>query len=240
MRILQIDNYDHCCFCNHDSKHFSILRVSANALYDYYSRIFDLFIFIDKSNRFFFLVKGYCVYMINKIIHGCLQIQNFSSLAQLEEKFHICARPCIILYISGTFRNPYHQIITLVSRALLGIPFIRLLPQYLSHFWNFFHSIVLLVTRALLGLSFIRLLRLYLAHFKDSLSLDYHVSISCTFRILFHWIVAFVSLALLGFSFMRLPRQYLAHLQDSPSFDYYISISRNFRILFHWMTTLVP
>ena len=220
MRILQIDNYDHCCFCNHDSTHFSILRVSAN---DYYSRIFDSFIFIHKSNRFFFLLKSYCVYMINKIIHGCLQIQNFSSLAQLEEKFYICARPCIILYISGTFRNPYHQIITLVSRALLGIPFIRLLPQYLSHFWNFFHSIVLLVTRALLGLSFIRLLRLYLAHFKDSLSLDYHVSISCTFRILFHWIVAFVSPALLG----------------SLSCDCHVSIQRTFRIPLHSIITLV-
>ena len=33
-------------FCNHDSTHFSILRVSANALYDYYSRIADSFIFI--------------------------------------------------------------------------------------------------------------------------------------------------------------------------------------------------
>ena len=36
----------YCCFCNHDSTHVSILRVSANALYDYYSRIADLFIFI--------------------------------------------------------------------------------------------------------------------------------------------------------------------------------------------------
>ena len=30
-------------FCNHDSKHFSILRVSANALYDRYSRIVGQF-----------------------------------------------------------------------------------------------------------------------------------------------------------------------------------------------------
>ena len=149
MRILQIDNYDHCCFCNHDSKHFSILRVSANALYDYYSRIFDSFIFIHKSNRFFFLLKSYCVYMINKIIHGCLQIQNFSSLAQLEEKFHICARPCIILYISGTFRNPYHQIITLVSRALLGFLSFNCHVSISSTFRIIFHWIVAFVSRAL-------------------------------------------------------------------------------------------
>ena len=40
-------NYDHCCFYNHDSTHFSILRVSANALYNYYSGIVDSFIFIQ-------------------------------------------------------------------------------------------------------------------------------------------------------------------------------------------------
>ena len=43
---LEIKNYDHCCFCNHDSTHFSILRVSANALYDCYLGIVDSFIFI--------------------------------------------------------------------------------------------------------------------------------------------------------------------------------------------------
>ena len=26
MRILEIENYDHCCFCNHDSTHFSIFK----------------------------------------------------------------------------------------------------------------------------------------------------------------------------------------------------------------------
>ena len=37
LEFLLIENYDHCCFCNHDSTHFSFLRVSANALYDCYS-----------------------------------------------------------------------------------------------------------------------------------------------------------------------------------------------------------
>ena len=107
MRILQIDNYDHCCFCNHDSTHFSILRVSANALYDYYSRIFDSFIFIHKSNRFFSLVKGYCVYMINKIIHGCLSLLLLNS-----KRNSISARAHVLFSI---------------SQALLRIPIIRLL-----------------------------------------------------------------------------------------------------------------
>ena len=34
------------CFCNHDSTHFSILRVSVNAFYGCYLRIVDSFIFI--------------------------------------------------------------------------------------------------------------------------------------------------------------------------------------------------
>ena len=71
-RILEIENCDHCCFCNHDSTHFSILRVSANALYDCHSRIADSFIFIHLRSRLFFPVKGCFLYMINKIIHGCL------------------------------------------------------------------------------------------------------------------------------------------------------------------------
>ena len=44
--IFSVENYDQCCFCNRDSTHFSILRVSANALYDCYSGIFVSFIFI--------------------------------------------------------------------------------------------------------------------------------------------------------------------------------------------------
>ena len=46
--IFSVENYDQCCFCNRDSTHFSILRVSANALYDCYSGIFVSFIFIHE------------------------------------------------------------------------------------------------------------------------------------------------------------------------------------------------
>ena len=38
------------------------------------------------------------VYIINRTLHGCLEIRNFSS--RVEEKFRISARPCNILYIS--------------------------------------------------------------------------------------------------------------------------------------------
>ena len=47
-KILLIENYEHCCFCNRDSTHFSILGVSANALYDCYPGIVDSFVFIHK------------------------------------------------------------------------------------------------------------------------------------------------------------------------------------------------
>ena len=39
------------CFCNLDSTHFSILRVSASGLYDCYSGIVDSFIFIHQWSR---------------------------------------------------------------------------------------------------------------------------------------------------------------------------------------------
>ena len=161
MRILQIDNYDHCCFCNHDSKHFSILRVSANALYDYYSRIFDSYIFIHKSNRFFFLSKGlFCLY----------DKQNNTWLL-VDTEF---------LFSCSTRRE---------------IPYLRA-PMYYS---------------------------LYLRHFQESLSLDYYISITRTFRNPVHSIITLVSLALLGFL----------------SFDCLVSISSTFRIIFHSIVAFV-
>ena len=51
---------------------------NANALYDFYSEIVDPFTFIHYWSWLFLSVKGYCVYMIHKIIHGCLWIRNFS------------------------------------------------------------------------------------------------------------------------------------------------------------------
>ena len=69
------------CHDESDSTHFSILRVSA--LYGCYSRIVDSFIFIHWWSRLFFQIKGYFVYMINKIKHGCLKTWNFSSRVQL-------------------------------------------------------------------------------------------------------------------------------------------------------------
>ena len=49
------------------------------------------FLFIYKWSGLFFSVKGYCGYMINKIIHGCLQIWNFSSRVQLDISLVRCA-----------------------------------------------------------------------------------------------------------------------------------------------------
>ena len=237
MRILQIDNYDHCCFCNHDSTHFSILRVSAN---DYYSRIFDSFIFIHKSNRLFFPSKGLlCLYDKQNNTWLLVDTEFLFSCSTRREIPYLRAPMYCSLYlrhfqeslsldyyisITRTFRNPVNSIITLVSLALLGFLSFDCLVSISNTFRIICHWIVAFVSPALQGFSFTGLPRQYLVHFQDSLSLDCCVCISRTFRV----------------SFMRLPRQYLAHLQDSPSFDYYISISCNFRILFHWMITLVP
>ena len=43
MRILQIENNDHCCFL-YSKTQFSILGVSANSLYDCYSGIADIWL----------------------------------------------------------------------------------------------------------------------------------------------------------------------------------------------------
>ena len=49
------ENYDHCCFCYHDSTHFSILGVSANALCDCHSGFVDSYFhslcLYDKQNN---------------------------------------------------------------------------------------------------------------------------------------------------------------------------------------------
>ena len=108
-----IENYDHCCFCNHDSTHFSILRVSANALYDCYSGIVDSFIFIHSWSRLFFLVKGYKTKQNNtwllvdmEFLFSCSTrhlTRSPRSLASYRVKHlkrnSIYKRPCIILYL---------------------------------------------------------------------------------------------------------------------------------------------
>ena len=49
------ENYDHCCFCYHDSTHFSILGVSANALCGCHSGFVDSYFYslclYDKQNN---------------------------------------------------------------------------------------------------------------------------------------------------------------------------------------------
>ena len=105
---------------------FSSWALSATRFTTFFS--LNYFSFFKKS-RLFSLVKTDCVYMINKIIQGCLQIRTFSSRVQLdtkrlwqfilscsiphsfaaltheiaswtlEEKFPINAQSCNILYI---------------------------------------------------------------------------------------------------------------------------------------------
>ena len=48
------------------------VMILTNALYDFYSGIVVTFTFIHYESVLFLSVKGYFVYMINKIIHACL------------------------------------------------------------------------------------------------------------------------------------------------------------------------
>ena len=61
---------------------FSVLSLSANAVYDC-----RFFYFHSLMKSAFSALQGFCVYTINKIIHGCLQIWNFSSRVQLDILF---------------------------------------------------------------------------------------------------------------------------------------------------------
>ena len=58
MGVLYTENYEHCCFFDHDSMHFSILRVSANTLYNCYSRIYQFIYFHSLMKSAFLLSKG--------------------------------------------------------------------------------------------------------------------------------------------------------------------------------------
>ena len=54
---------------------------------------------------------------IKKIIHGCLWIWNFSPRVQLEEKFHIYARSCIVLYFLRVTISAVKTLETQISLA---------------------------------------------------------------------------------------------------------------------------
>ena len=66
----EIENYAHCCFCYH----VSILSLGAKARYDC---VFFYFHSLIKSA--FLSLKGYCVYMINKIIHDISLVRSAHS-----------------------------------------------------------------------------------------------------------------------------------------------------------------
>ena len=65
--FILIGNYAHCFIWNHDSTIISIMSLSANVRYDC-----RFFYFHSLMRSTFLVTKGYCVNMINKIIHGCL------------------------------------------------------------------------------------------------------------------------------------------------------------------------
>ena len=71
------------CFCG-VSMQFFFLSISADGLYDFYSVIVDPFCFHSLIKLTFLASKDFCVYMINKIIHGRAWIRNFSSCVQLD------------------------------------------------------------------------------------------------------------------------------------------------------------
>ena len=70
------------CLFNHNSTHFSVLRVSANALYDCYSGIVDSFIFSHLMKSAFLVSKG---------LLRSYDKQNNTWLLVDMEFFHLCS-----------------------------------------------------------------------------------------------------------------------------------------------------
>ena len=68
------------------STHFFVLSFITDAIYIFFFGDRETSISILWKSRLFFSVKAYCVYIINKIIHGCLQSWSFSSRVQLDTK----------------------------------------------------------------------------------------------------------------------------------------------------------
>ena len=68
--ILQLHPLN-CCICNYSTLFFTLI-LGDSALYDFCSGIVDRFVSFIITSLLFLSVKGYCVNIINKIIHGCL------------------------------------------------------------------------------------------------------------------------------------------------------------------------
>ena len=83
----KVNNWEFCekkatpivCFCNGSTLFFILSFIAA--LYD-----FLIVRIVKPISRLFFPVKAYCIYVINKIIDGRLQIWNFSSRVYLDTK----------------------------------------------------------------------------------------------------------------------------------------------------------
>ena len=76
----------------------------APTLFTIFNRELSILLFSFINQIDFLVSKGLLsiyIYMINQIIHGCLLIWNYRSRelssSTLEEKFHIYARPFVIL-----------------------------------------------------------------------------------------------------------------------------------------------
>ena len=97
----EIENYAHCCFCYH----VSILSLGAKARYD------CVFFYFHSLIKLAFLsLKGYCVYMINKIIHDISLVRSAHSWAlrvEHSERNFITTRAHVFpsIYTAGNVGN---------------------------------------------------------------------------------------------------------------------------------------
>ena len=134
------------------------------------SRSFDYYLSISWD---FFFMRSSCQY-----VEHFQDSLSMDSCVCISRTFRILFSLDFYISISRTLRILFHQIVTFVSRALLGFSFIGLLRLYLEHFQDFlsfdcyasipctfgmlYHWIVAFVSRALLGFPIISLLHQFI------------------------------------------------------------------------------
>ena len=131
-RILYIGNYAMVCFC-HVSTHFSCWALEPAHFTILIRRLpILLFSFIIKVD-YSLSVKGYCVYLINKVVcrygisfpvfnptsHSLAALTRELSRWTFEEKFHIYPHPCIILHTA--LFNSYEVMFALMSDGVCDL-----------------------------------------------------------------------------------------------------------------------
>ena len=75
--------------------------------------------FCSKIKTFWYLIG---VFIMNRILHGCLEMQNFSSHG---EKYFTCLLPSLVEHFSITYQREISYLFGSMQRPLITITFLQ-------------------------------------------------------------------------------------------------------------------